>query len=69
MRTEEIKTAGKYQRGVAVRSEVSYWTVRELGMNGTEVPRRLGVTQPAVSQSAKRGAKIIEERHLKLKED
>jgi predicted transcriptional regulator len=48
---------------------VSYWGVRELGMSGTEVARRLGVTQPAVSQAVKRGARIIEERHLKLKED
>jgi chromosomal replication initiation ATPase DnaA len=69
MRPEEIKTAGKYQRGVAARSVVSYWAVRELGMSETEVARRLGVTQPAVSQAVKRGARIIEERHLKLKED
>jgi predicted transcriptional regulator len=39
------------------------------GMSGTEVARRLGVTQAAGSQAAKRGAKIIEERYLKLKED
>jgi predicted transcriptional regulator len=36
---------------------------------GTEVARRLGVTQPAVSQAVKRGARIVEETHLKLKED
>ena len=69
MRGEEIKTAGKSPRGVAARSVVSYWAVRELGVNGTEVARSLGVTQPAVSQAVKRGARIIEERHLKLKED
>ena len=69
MRAEEIKTEGKYPREVVARSVVSYWAVRELGMSGTEVARRLGVTQPAVSQAVKRGARIIEERHLKLKED
>lgn len=68
MRAEEIKTAGKSPNGVAARSVVSYWAVRELGVNGTEVARRLGVTQPAVSQAVKRGARIIEERNLKLKE-
>jgi putative transposase len=51
------------------RSVVSYWAVREPGVSGTKVARRLGVTQPAVSQAVKRGARIIEERHLKLKED
>jgi len=68
MRAEEIKTAGKSQKGVAARSVISYWAVKELGVSGTEVARRLGVTQPAVSQAVKRGARIIEERRLKLKE-
>ena len=69
MSVEEIKSTGKYRSGVAARSVVSYWAVRELGMSETEVAKRLGVTQPAVSQAVKRGAKIIEERHLKLKQD
>jgi putative transposase len=69
MRAEEIKTAGKSERELAARSVVSYWAVREVGVSGTEVARRLGVTQPAVSQAVKRGARIIERRHLKLKED
>jgi len=69
MRPEEIKRAGKNPKEVASRSVVSYWAVRELGMSETEVARRLGVTQPAVSQAVKRGERIIEERHLKLKKD
>jgi len=69
MRSEEIKSGDKSPNGVAARSVVSYWAVRELGVSGTEVARRLGVTQPAVSQAVKRGARIIEERHLKLKEE
>ena len=64
---EEIKAGGKSPKGVAARSVVSYWAVREVGVSGTEVARRLNVTQPAVSQAVKRGARIIEERHLKLK--
>jgi hypothetical protein len=68
MRAEEIRRGGKYQRAVAARSVVSYWAVRELGVTGTEVARNLGVTQPAVSQAVRRGARIIEENHLKLKE-
>jgi putative transposase len=68
MRAAEIKTAGKSPTRVAARSVVSYWAVRELGVSETEVARRLGVTQPTVSQALKRGARIIEERHLKLKE-
>jgi hypothetical protein len=69
MKAEEIKTRGKSLEGVGARSVVSYWAVRELGLSGTEVARRLGVTQPAVSQSIKRGARITEERNLKLIEE
>ncbi len=68
MSEEEIKAEGKSVKGVAARSVVSYWAVRELGLSGTEVAKRLGVTQPAVSQAVKRGARIIGERHLRLKE-
>lgn len=43
--------------------------IKTEGSPVTEVARRLGVTQPAVSQAVKRGARIIEERHLRLKEE
>jgi predicted transcriptional regulator len=64
-----METAGKNEGEVAARSVASHWAEREVGMSGTEVARRLGVTQPAVNQAVKRGARIIERRHLKLKED
>jgi putative transposase len=35
MRAEEMKTEGKSRKGVAARSVVSYWAVRELGVSGT----------------------------------
>jgi putative transposase len=64
----EIEGGGRYRKIVEARSLVSYWAVRELGMEGTEVARRLGVTQPAVSQAVARGARIVEERQLGLGE-
>ena len=41
MRPKEIKTARKNEREVAARNVVSHWAVREVGMSGTEVARRL----------------------------
>jgi len=64
----EIEGGGRYRKIVEARSLVSYWAVRELGMEGAEVARRLGVTQPAVSQAVARGARIVEERQLGLGE-
>jgi putative transposase len=69
IKREEMKGGGKDKKEVAARSVVSYWAVRELGVSVTEVARRLGVTQPAVSQAVRRGARIVEEKHLKLKGD
>jgi hypothetical protein len=43
--------------------------VREDRVSGAEVAGRLAVTQPALSQAVKRGARTIKERHLKLKEE
>lgn len=59
---EEIKGRGRYPKVVEARNLVSYWAVRELGVEGMEVARRLGVTEPAVSQALARGAQIVEEK-------
>jgi putative transposase len=64
----EIQSGARHPKVVEARSLVSYWAVRELGLPGTEVARRLGVTQPAVSQAVRRGARIVEEKHFGLKE-
>ena len=37
---------------VAARSLLCFWVVRELGLTGTELAKRLGLTQPAVSYAA-----------------
>jgi putative transposase len=65
---EEFQQGARHLKAVEARSLVSYWAVRELGLPGTEVARRLGVTQPAVSQAVRRGARIAEEKHFELKE-
>jgi len=44
----------------------SYWAVRKLGYSATELSRKLGVSQPSVSISVKRGEKIAKVRQLKL---
>ena len=53
--SEEIEGGGRYRKIVEARRLISYWAVRELKEEGAEVARRLGVTQPAVSQAVARG--------------
>jgi len=43
-----------------------YWAARELGISTLELSRKLGISQPTASQSAKRGERIVKEKRLKL---
>lgn len=60
----QLFSAVRYPGIVQARSVLCYWAVRELGMTATELARRMGLTQPAVSISVKRGEKIIKEKGL-----
>jgi REP element-mobilizing transposase RayT len=63
---EQVWAAGKQPITVKARSLLCYWAVRKLGFTATEVAKRLGVSQPSVSISVKRGEKIATEGKLKL---
>jgi hypothetical protein len=43
-----------------------YWAARGLGISTLALSKRLGISQPAASQSVKRGEKIVNEKELKL---
>jgi len=57
---------GRRKIQVAARSLLCYWAVRELGLTGTELAKRLGVTQPAVSYAVIRGERFAKERNYSL---
>ena len=48
---------------VATRSLLFYWAVRELGHTASELAKRLGITQPAVSYAVICGEQIAKERN------
>ena len=63
---ECIYSPGKYRQNVKAGSLFCYWAVRELGITATSLARVLGLTQPAVSISVKRGRKIADENGFQL---
>ena len=65
---KDLWSVGKYGKNVRARSLFCYWAVREFGWSATEVARRIGITQPAVSISVKRGEQIAKEMDLKITE-
>lgn len=53
-----ILSGGKQSDRVKARSLAAYWAVRELGMDGTTVGRKIGLSQSAVSRAVQRGEQI-----------
>ena len=56
-----LGTPSKSPARVQARSLLCYWAVRELGLPGTAVGARLGLTQPAVSRAVHRGERLAKE--------
>jgi hypothetical protein len=57
--------------GCSIRKRISrrlarYWAARELKISTVELSKRLGIFQPAASQSVKRGERVVVEKKLKL---
>jgi hypothetical protein len=50
-----LRLYGKKVFTVKPRSLMCYWAVRRLGFSATEISKKLGVSQPSVSISVKRG--------------
>jgi REP-associated tyrosine transposase len=65
---EQVWRYGKNRLTVKARSLMCYWAVRKLGFSATELSKRLGVSQPAVSIGVKRGEKIAKAERLELEE-
>ena len=57
---------GKQPLRVQARSLVCFWAVSELGISATEVGRRLGLPQSAVSRAVPRGQKLADERQYSI---
>jgi len=66
MEPEQVYGVGKERRLVEARSLFCYWLVRELGVTATGVARMLGISQPSVSISVRRGEKIAKEKGFEL---
>jgi len=52
---KEVRGKGRERQRVAARSLAIYWAVCELGISGTSLARRYGLTQPAIVVACRRG--------------
>ena len=63
---EQVWAAGKHPITVKARSLMCYWAVRKLGFSATELSKKLGISQPSVSISVKRGEQIAKDKQLEF---
>jgi hypothetical protein len=63
---EELRKKGRERRRVEARSLAIYWAVHELGISGTALARRYGLTQPAIVFASRRGERPAAELKCKL---
>jgi len=61
-----ILSPGKQPERVTARSVLAYWSVRELGISGTKVGEKLGLSQSAISRAVQRGEQLVSEHRLSL---
>lgn len=63
---DQVWASGKHPITVKARSLLCYWAVRKLGYSATALSKKLGVSQPSVSISVKRGEQIAKTNRLEL---
>ena len=66
VKIEQVWQRGKHPQTVKARSLLCYWAVRELGISATALAKRIGITQPAISQCVKRGEVIARENEFTI---
>lgn len=64
--TDQVLRSGRYPLTVKARSVLCFWATRELGMTTVGLAKRLGLSQPTISQSVQRGEKVVAEQGLTL---
>ena len=63
---DQVWASGKHPITVKARSLLCYWAVRKLGYSATALSKKLGLSQPSVSISVKRGEQIAKSKGLEL---
>ena len=64
--TDQVLRSGRYPLTVKARSVLCYWATRDIGMTTVDLARKLGMSQPTISQSVQRGEKIVAQQGLTL---
>ena len=57
----EVLAVGRHKKGIATRSILCSWAMRELGISQAQLVRVLRISQPAVSMAVTRGERLAKD--------
>ena len=63
---EDLFSKGRQRIRAEARSVFCYWAVRELGVEGTQVAKRLQMSQPGVAYAVRRGEMIVKSKTIQM---
>jgi putative transposase len=65
---EDLYSKSRQKIRADARSVFCYWAVRELGVEGTQIAKRLRMSQPGVAYAVSRGERIVKEKAIQMME-
>ena len=63
---EELYSKSRQKVRSEARSVFCYWAVRELGVEGTHMAKRLKMSQPGVAYAISRGERIVKDNNFQM---
>ena len=63
---EELYSKSRQKVRSEARSVFCYWAVRELGVEGTYMAKRLKMSQPGVAYAIARGERIVKDNNFQM---
>jgi len=61
-----LYSKGRHKVRAEARSVFCYWSVRELGVEGTQIAKKLQMSQPGVAYAVRRGEKIVKAKAIQI---
>jgi len=63
---EDLYSKGRQRIRAEARSVFCYWAVMELGVAGTQIAKRLQMSQPGVAYAVRRGERIVKAKVIRI---
>jgi putative transposase len=63
---DDLYSKSRQKIQAEARSVFCYWAVRELGIEGTQIAKRLRMSQPGVAYAVRRGERIVKDKDIQM---